>query len=349
MPPGPKQPIAVVVEEGEDVSAFADFTAEDAPGERGDKGPEPKKAESAAPTQAAPEQPKDFEGRLQTVLEREASGRDGIFASPLAKAYALEKGIALTGVKGTGAGGIITEKDLKNHSPSASASGAAAPASVDIPLSAMRKVIAQRLTESKNTNPHYYVQSSISVSKLLKVRQALNTSANGEFKLSINDFIIKAVAAALLRVPQANSSFLEAEGIIKQYHTADISVAVATPVGLMTPIVQAAHAKGLRAISADVKSLATKARDGKLQPHEYQGGTFTISNMGMNPAIERFTAIINPPQAGILAVGAVRQVPVKAKDGGLEWDDVITVSGSFDHRFVVPHPIVGAVVVINVP
>ena len=273
------------------------------------------------------------------MLEREASGKDGIYASPLAKAYALEKGVSLKGIKGTGGGGVITEKDVKNYKPSTPASsGAAAPASVDIPLSAMRKVIAQRLTESKNTNPHYYVQSSISVGKLLKLRQALNTSANGEFKLSINDFIIKAVAAALLRVPQVNSSFLEAEGIIKQYRSADISVAVATPVGLMTPIVQAAHTKGLRAISADVKALAAKARDGKLQPHEYQGGTFTISNMGMNPAVERFTAIINPPQAGILAVGAVRKVPVQAKDGGIEWDDVVVVSGSFDHRFVAPPP-----------
>lgn len=264
-----------------------------------------------------------------------------IRASPLAKALALEKGIPLKSVKGTGEGGRITEADVKNYKPSGASSAgaaAAAPTSTDIPLTAMRKVISQRLTESKNTNPHYYVQSSLSVSKLLKLRQALNASANGEYKLSVNDFIIKAVAAALLKVPQVNSSYRESEGIIKQFSTADISVAVATPVGLMTPIVTNAQAKGLVAISKDVKSLAALARDGKLKPEQYQGGTFTISNMGMNPAVERFTAIINPPQAGILAVGAVKKVAVEGKDGGIEWDSQIVFSGSFDHRFVPPSP-----------
>ncbi|KAI5814646.1 2-oxoacid dehydrogenases acyltransferase-domain-containing protein [Pyronema omphalodes] len=338
------QPIAVVVEEGEDVSVFADFTAADAGGaaqpapkqEEKPATPEPK-AEAPAPTPApAPEQPKDFEGKLTPVLEREASA--GFYASPVAKAYALEHGISLKNVKGSGPGGLITEADVKKAKSAPAAPAAASPAaaatSVDIPLSAMRKVIASRLTESKNTNPHYYVQSSLSVGKLLKLRQALNSSANGEYKLSVNDFIIKAVAHALLKVPQVNSSYREAEGIIKQYNTADISVAVATPVGLMTPIVYNAQAKGLAAISSDVKSLAAKARDGKLKPEEYQGGTFTISNMGMNPAIDRFTAIINPPQAGILAVGAVKKVAVEGKDGGIEWDEQIIVSGSFDHRAV---------------
>lgn len=198
----------------------------------------------------------------------------------------------------------------------------------------MRKTIASRLTESKNTSPHYYVQSSLSVGKLLKLRQALNSSANGAYKLSVNDFLIKAVASALLKVPQVNSSYREADGIIRQYSTADISVAVSTPSGLMTPIVQAAHAKGLATISADVKALSGKAREGKLKPEEYQGGTFTISNLGMNSAVERFTAVINPPQAGILAVGTVKEVAVKGADGGVEWDSQIVVSGSFDHRVV---------------
>ncbi|KAA8910908.1 2-oxoacid dehydrogenases acyltransferase-domain-containing protein [Sphaerosporella brunnea] len=330
-------PIAVIVEDADDVSAFVDFTVADAggapkpataPKEEPKPEPEPEAKLAPAPVVETPEQPSSFEGKLETSLERLPS----LNASPAAKALALEKGIAIKEVKGTGRSGRITEADVKNYKPSAPA--AVAPTSIDIPLTAMRKVIAQRLTESKNTNPHYYVQSSLSVSKLLKLRQALNASANGEYKLSVNDFLIKAVAAALLKVPQVNSSFREAEGIIKQYSTADISVAVATPVGLMTPIVQNAHAKGLAAISKDVKSLAAKARDGKLKPEEYQGGTFTISNMGMNPAIERFTAIINPPQAGILAVGAVKKVPVEGKDGGIEWDEQIVVSGSFDHRAV---------------
>jgi len=335
------KPIAVVVEEGEDISPFADFTLADAERETNPKA-EKKEAKAeeksdenkAAPAPAVetPEQPKEFEGKLRAVLELEP-GR--IRASPLAKALALEKGIPLKDVKGTGEGGRITEADVKNYKPSSAlGAAAAAPTSTDIPLSAMRKVISQRLTESKNTNPHYYVQSSLSVGKLLKLRQALNASANGEYKLSVNDFIIKAVAAALVKVPQVNASYRESEGIIKQFGTADISVAVATPVGLMTPIVANAHAKGLVAISKDVKSLAALARDGKLKPEQYQGGTFTISNMGMNPAVERFTAIINPPQAGILAVGAVKKVAVEGKDGGVEWDSQIVVSGSFDHRLV---------------
>lgn len=196
----------------------------------------------------------------------------------------------------------------------------------------MRKTIAARLKESKNGAPHYYVQSSISVSKLLKLRQSLNSTANGEYKLSVNDFLIKAVASALIKVPAVNSSWREAEGVIKQHSTADISVAVSTATGLMTPIVAAAHAKGLASISKEVKSLSGKARDGKLKPEEYQGGTFTISNLGMNSAVERFTAIINPPQSGILAVGTVKKVAVQGKDGQLEWDDQMVVSGSFDHR-----------------
>lgn len=265
-------------------------------------------------------------------MERE--GRIAI--SPLAKQIALEKGIPIKAIKGTGEGGRITKKDVENYKPSAGAAGpsatVAAATSKDIELTSMRKTIATRLKESKNNSPHYYVQSSVSVSKLLKLRQALNASANGAYKLSVNDFLIKAVASALLKVPQVNSSYREAEGIIKQYSTADISVAVATPVGLMTPIVQGAHAKGLAAISSEVKSLSAKARDGKLKPEEYQGGTFTISNMGMNPAVERFTAVINPPQAGILAVGTVKKVAVPAKDGGVEWDEQIVLSGSFDHR-----------------
>ncbi|KAI5850835.1 2-oxoacid dehydrogenases acyltransferase-domain-containing protein [Tricharina praecox] len=333
-------PIAIVIEEGGDIAAFADFTLADAGGES-KPAPKEEKSDEKSEEKAAPapvaetaEQPKEFEGKLQTVLELDG-GR--IRASPLAKALALEKGIPLKSVKGTGEGGRITEADVKNYKPSGASSAgaaAAAPTSTDIPLTAMRKVISQRLTESKNTNPHYYVQSSLSVSKLLKLRQALNASANGEYKLSVNDFIIKAVAAALLKVPQVNSSYRESEGIIKQFSTADISVAVATPVGLMTPIVTNAQAKGLVAISKDVKSLAALARDGKLKPEQYQGGTFTISNMGMNPAVERFTAIINPPQAGILAVGAVKKVAVEGKDGGIEWDSQIVFSGSFDHRAV---------------
>jgi len=199
----------------------------------------------------------------------------------------------------------------------------------------MRKTIANRLTESVNQNPHYFVAATVSVTKLLKLRAALNASADGKYKLSVNDFLIKASAVALKKVPAVNSSWRD--GFIRQFNNVDISVAVATPVGLVTPIVKNVEGLGLESISAQVKDLGKRARDGKLKPEEYQGGTFTISNMGMNPAIDRFTAVINPPQAGILAVGTTKKVaiPVETEDGtSVEWDDQIVVTGSFDHKVV---------------
>ena len=200
----------------------------------------------------------------------------------------------------------------------------------------MRKTIANRLTESWNQNPHYFVSSSLSVSKLLKLRAALNASADGKYKLSVNDFLIKAIGVASRKVPQANSSWRD--GAVREFKTVDVSVAVSTPTGLITPIVSSVETKGLQAISASVKELAKRARDGKLKPEEYQGGSISISNLGMNPAVERFTAIVNPPQATILAIGTTKKVavPVENEDGttGVEWDDQIVVTASFDHKVV---------------
>ena len=200
----------------------------------------------------------------------------------------------------------------------------------------MRKTIANRLKESVQENPHYFVSSSLSVSKLLKLRQALNSGSEGKFKLSVNDFLIKAISVASRKVPEVNSSWQG--NVIRKYNTVDVSVAVATPNGLITPIVKSVEAKGLESISASVKELAKRARDGKLKPEEYQGGSISISNMGMNAAVERFTAVINPPQAAILAVGTTKKVavPVENEDGttGVEWDDQIVVTGSFDHKVV---------------
>jgi pyruvate dehydrogenase E2 component (dihydrolipoamide acetyltransferase) len=203
----------------------------------------------------------------------------------------------------------------------------------------MRKTIASRLKESMNQNPHYYVSTTLSVGKLLKLRESLNASANGAYKLSVNDFLIKACAVACKKVPAVNSSWRESGGqtVIRQFSTVDVSVAVSTPVGLMTPIVKNADSIGLTAISNAVKDLGKRARDGKLKPEEYQGGTFTISNMGMNAAVERFTAVVNPPQAAILAVGTTRKVavPVETEEGTLtEWDDQIIVTASFDHKVI---------------
>jgi len=344
-------PIAVMVEEAGDVEAFADFTVEDAGGNKdapkADKkegqeasmatespdsgsGTAPKKAESSV------EQPESTGERMQTTLER------GPSIAPAAQKLALEKGIAISSIKGSGPGGRITKQDVEKAkaAPAPATAGASAPTYEDIPASSMRKTIAARLTESMNQNPHYFVASSISVSKLLKLRQALNASADGKYKLSVNDLLIKAVAAAARKVPAANSSWrtIDGEVVVRQHNVVDVSVAVATPVGLMTPIVKNAHASGLETISSQIKELGKRARDGKLKPDEYQGGTITISNMGMNDAIDRFTAVINPPQACIVAIGAVKKVavPKENEDGsdGVAWDEQMVITGSFDHKVV---------------
>jgi pyruvate dehydrogenase E2 component (dihydrolipoamide acetyltransferase) len=343
-----------MVDEGTDISEFEPFTLEDAGGEKAPPKEASKEAASQSseppdsssgtappPTEEKESAPEPQEsdskgGRLETSLDREPN------ASPSAKALALEKGVPLKAIKGTGPGGRITKSDVEKYKPAGGAAPgatAAGPTYTDVPASSMRKTIATRLVQSVNQNPHYFISATLSVTKLLKLRQALNSSADGKYKLSVNDFMVKACAVACKRVPAVNSSWREEGGqtVIREYHTVDVSVAVATPVGLMTPIVKNADSIGISAISAAVKDLGKRARDGKLKPEEYQGGTFTISNMGMNAAIERFTAVINPPQAAILAVGTTRKVavPVETEDGiTTEWDDQIVVTGSFDHKVV---------------
>ncbi|EFE32485.1 uncharacterized protein ARB_00670 [Trichophyton benhamiae CBS 112371] len=340
-------PIAVMVEEGEDISPFESFSLEDAGGDKApaaDKSPKeapkPEEAETkAAPTPTFEEnkpeaQEADTTGeKLQPSLDREP------FVSPAAKALALEKGVAIKDVKGTGPGGRVTKEDVEKHQASAPATGAAGPAYEDVPASSMRKVIASRLAQSIRENPHYFVSSTLSVTRLLKLRQALNESSEGRYKLSVNDFLIKACAVALKRVPTVNSRWIEQNGqvMIREHKTVDISVAVATPSGLITPIVKGVEGLGLSNISSQVKDLGKRAKENKLKPEEYNGGTFTISNMGMNPAIERFTAVINPPQSAILAVGTTRKVAVRSEleEGTeIEWDDQIVVTGSFDHKVI---------------
>jgi pyruvate dehydrogenase E2 component (dihydrolipoamide acetyltransferase) len=349
-----------MIEEGGDVSAFENFTLEDAGGEKsaakdtedakgGSEASEPADSGSSTAPPASSEGKKDTKPtpsaqesestgeRLVPSLERET-------AAPAVKLLAREKGIMISQIKGTGPGGRVTKKDVESYKPaSASASPAVAAAGgatyVDEPASSMRKTIASRLRQSMNENPHYFVASSVSVSKLMKLRAALNASSGGKYKLSVNDFFVKAVAIACKKVPAANSSWREIDGqvVIRKHNVVDVSVAVATPIGLMTPIVKNVDGLGLESISAQIKELGGRAREGKLKPEEYQGGTVTISNMGMNPAVERFTAVINPPQAMILAVGTVKKVaiPVEGEDGtGVEWDDQIVVTGSFDHKVV---------------
>ncbi|KAF2136319.1 uncharacterized protein K452DRAFT_292515 [Aplosporella prunicola CBS 121167] len=345
-------PIAVMVEEGGDVSAFESFSIEDAGGDKSSPKEAPKQeaAEASEPadsssktsppagkeSQPAPQESESTGARLQTVLDREP------IIAPAAKKIALEKGVPIASLKGTGPGGRITVQDVEKYKPAAGPAGAPAgtPTYEDIPASSMRKTIANRLKESMQENPHYFVASTVSVSKLGKLRAALNASSNGAYKLSVNDFLIKACAIACRKVPAVNSSWREVDGqtVIRQHNVVDVSVAVATPVGLMTPIVKNVNGLGLQSISSQIKELGKRARDGKLKPEEYQGGTFTISNMGMNDAIDRFTAVINPPQAAILAVGTTKKVaiPVEGADGetGIEWDDQIVLTGSFDHKVV---------------
>ena len=271
---------------------------------------------------------------------------DRVIASPLARRLAEEQSIDLAAVGGSGPGGRVIKADIDNYTPPAQTSEApakdapkkaAAPANdLDAPyeeqkLNNVRKVIARRLTEAKQTVPHIYLTVDVRLDPLLKVRKEINAALEADgVKLSVNDLIIKALAKALTREPQCNVSF---QGdVMHQYSRADISVAVAAPSGLITPIIRDAGNKSLAAISSEMKELAGKAREGKLQPHEFQGGTASLSNLGMF-GTKQFDAVINPPQGMILAVGAGEQRP-HVVDGELTVATVMSVTGSFDHRAI---------------
>jgi pyruvate dehydrogenase E2 component (dihydrolipoamide acetyltransferase) len=281
-----------------------------------------------------------------------APSGERVIASPLAKRIAADKGIDLARVKGSGPNGRIVKEDVESFTPGAVAApvaaptaSAAAPAPTPAPapaieggapfaeekLSGVRKVIARRLTESKQTVPHFYLTIDIRLDPLLELRAQLNKSLEPDgVKLSVNDLLIKALARALIRVPQCNVSYHG--DTLRRYSRADVSVAVAAPSGLITPVITHADTKGLAAISTEMKTLAGKARDGKLMPHEYQGGTASLSNLGMF-GIKQFDAVINPPQGMILAVGAGQQAPYVV-NGAIEVATVLHASGSFDHRAI---------------
>lgn len=267
---------------------------------------------------------------------------DRIKASPLAKRVAADKGVDLAALTGTGPNGRIVKADVegaKAGTAPVAVSAAAAPAApidTDIPhevvkLSNMRKTIARRLTESKQQVPHIYLTVDVRLDALLKLRGELNASLEARgVKLSVNDMLIKALALALIQVPKCNVSF--AGDNMLQYSRADISVAVSVPTGLITPIVKGADGKSLSAISTEIGELAGRAKEGKLQPHEYQGGTASISNMGMM-GIKQFEAVINPPQGMILAIGAGEKRPYVVDDA-LAIATVMSATGSFDHRAI---------------
>jgi pyruvate dehydrogenase E2 component (dihydrolipoamide acetyltransferase) len=352
-------PIGIMVEEGEEVPADAGA----APKAAAQPGPAPK--QDAAPDSKLASGPAEQQPKAATAPEnRPASGGekgDRVFASPLARRMAQQAGIDLSGIQGSGPNGRIVKADIEGAAgkpqaaPKAEAAAAraaaapqaAAPAAAPkapapaitaphtaVPNSSMRKVIARRLSESKQTVPHFYVSMDIELDALLKLRADLNSRAPkegpGAFKLSVNDLVIKAVARVLRQYPNVNATWTD-DAII-QYHDVDISVAVSIPDGLITPIIRKADQKGLAAISNEMKDLAARAKSGKLKPEEFQGGGFSISNMGMF-GVRDFSAIINPPQAGILAVSAGEQRPV-VKDGALGIATVMTCTLSVDHRVV---------------
>ena len=359
------EPIAVILGEGEDPSAVAApapkpaaAPAAQAPAAPAAK-PAPVAASAPAPASAPPAATSPAPAQPAAAPVR-ASG-ERIFASPLARRLAAEGGIDLGGLSGSGPHGRIVKADIEAAQargpvakPPAAAPGAqpagaptAAPVAAPalsaaavagntpyhlLPATTMRKVIARRMVESKQQVPHFYLSIDCELDQLLKLRGDLNAKApekgEGAYKLSVNDFVIRASALALRKVPAANAAYSE-EGAV-MFDAVDISVAVAIPGGLITPIIRNADQKGLAAISSDMKSLAGKAREGKLKPEEFQGGTFSISNLGMF-GIKDFQAVINPPQGAILAVGAGEQRPV-VKAGALAIATVMTCTLSVDHR-----------------
>lgn len=279
---------------------------------------------------------------VNTNLEAVHAGSARVFASPLARRVAEQNQINLHQLEGTGPKGRVIQADvltaMRNASvqnisvttsskPSAPIYGDAA--YVDQPLNNMRKVIAKRLTQAKQEVPHFYLTIDCRLDALMALRQDINQRLEGQ-KISVNDFIVRACALSLIKVPEANAAWLG--DVIRLYQAADVCVAVAIDGGLVTPIVRHAHAKSLKEISAEVKTLAEKARAGKLIPEDYQGGGFTISNLGMY-GIKNFSAILNPPQACILAVGAGEQRAVVV-DGAIEIATVMTCTLSVDHRAV---------------
>ncbi|XP_076836133.1 dihydrolipoyllysine-residue acetyltransferase component of pyruvate dehydrogenase complex, mitochondrial [Brachyhypopomus gauderio] len=336
-------PLCIMVEKESDIQAFADYV------ETGvSTSPPPAPAPVAAPPSSAQALPPAAAPPTPSHAPAARQGR--LFVSPLAKKLAAEKGIDLAQVTGTGPDGRITKKDVENFVPAKVAPPSTAPAAhvpspapalapvptgtfTDIPISNIRRVIAQRLLQSKQTIPHYYLSVDINMDQVLDLRKELNVEVKADnVKLSVNDFIIKASALACLKVPEANSSWMDT--VIRQNHVVDVNVAVSTPNGLITPIVFNAHIKGLAAISKDITALASKAREGKLQPHEFQGGTFTVSNLGMY-GIKNFSAIINPPQACILAVGGSEKRLLPAdNERGFDVASMMSVTLSCDHRVV---------------
>jgi pyruvate dehydrogenase E2 component (dihydrolipoamide acetyltransferase) len=340
-------PIAILAAEGEDVSAAAP-KADTAPAEapKAAAAPAPKADETpkAAPAQAPVETPA---ASAKPAAPPRAEG-DRVKASPLARRLAEAQGVDLNALQGSGPGGRVVRADVDaavGKAPAAAPAGAPAlathavlPGPIEqaipheaIKLSNIRKTIARRLTESKQQIPHIYLTVDIQLDALLKLRGELNAGLQSRgVKLSVNDLLIRALAQALIEVPECNVSF--AGDQLFKYSRADVSVAVSIPAGLITPIIVGADTKSVSAISAEMKDLAGRAKEGKLQPTEYQGGTASLSNMGMY-GIKQFEAVINPPQGMIMAIGAGEKRPYVINDS-LQIATIMSATGSFDHRAI---------------
>ncbi|MCU0854658.1 MAG: pyruvate dehydrogenase complex dihydrolipoamide acetyltransferase, partial [Rhodobacteraceae bacterium] len=354
-------PIAVLLAEGESASDAAAAEAPKAP----DAPPKAAPAGSAAPVAApSPETaPAGGYGRGDTAATPAPSRADGerVFASPLARRIAKEKGLDLAAIKGSGPKGRIVKADVETAKATPSKPAAAAPTKeaataplaapaangpianqviamyqgreyTEVKLDGMRKTIAARLTEAKQTIPHFYLRRDIRLDALMAFRAELNAKLEKRgVKLSVNDFIIKACAIALQQVPKANAVW--AGDRVLELKPSDVAVAVAIEGGLFTPVLKDAEMKSLSALSAEMKDLAARARDRKLAPHEYQGGSFAVSNLGMF-GIDNFDAVINPPHGAILAVGAGVKKPVVGANGEIEVATVMSVTLSVDHRVI---------------
>jgi pyruvate dehydrogenase E2 component (dihydrolipoamide acetyltransferase) len=386
-------PVAIIGKAGEDVSALIEQARSQAGGgaapapekPKAEAAPAPATAEKApAPAEKAPAAradagPKDAPARAKAEPAKApepAPAGGPLLASPLAKSLAIELGIDLRRIKGSGPGGRIVERDVRAAAAAGSGNGHAAPAAQaaeatvepaapealpdedeapdttkriralvraprepeladageyeELPASNMRKRIAARLTEAKRDIPHFYLMRQLDAAGLLAYRQRLNELLGDRGKVSVNDLVIKAVALALRRMPECNASWTG--DAIRRYHRVHVGVAVAIEDGLVTPVVRDADGKGIGAIAAEVRDLAERAKSRRLKAHEITGSTFTVSNLGMY-GIERFTAILNPPEAGILAIGAVTDTPV-VQNGAVVAGKRMTVTMSCDHRVI---------------
>ena len=319
------QVIAFLLEEGEDSSALESMKP------------------AAAPNPEALHPIPESKPDLKVIASQKTPTSDRVFATPLARRLAENAGLNVQSISGSGPHGRVVKADVELalsgsnlvplSRPAAAASALLSGYEPDydvLPVSNIRKVIAKRLVDSKQTVPHFYLTIDCDIDSLLKAREQINEKANGAYKLSVNDFVIKACAHALKQVPAANASWIEDQ--IYQYKSADVAVAVAIEGGLITPVIRQAETKGLVDISLEMKALAARARENKLKPEEFQGGTFSLSNLGMY-GVREFSAIINPPQGCILAVGAGEERPV-VRGGLLTTAMMMTCTLSVDHRVV---------------